>query len=206
MKLNNISIKIKLMVAISVIIAVSMLGILSFNFQNTKSVMVEKVKQHQKSEAQAIYLGLSEKLNFPLTVSSMMAKSQFLISWLKSDEKDTLIMKKYLDKIAKDYKVFTSFVVTKDVYYKNGTSNGVLKNITIDADKWLFDFLDSDKEVEMVLDSSSDTAGKIVTFVNYRIKDENGKILGIAGVGLEVSSMVELIKKYNIQSQGQKFF
>ena len=206
MSINDMSVKIKLTVAISIIIAVSMLGILSFNFSNTKSVMIEKVKKHQISEVQTIYLSLSEKLNFPLTISSTISKSQFLISWLKSDVKDNSMMKKYLDKIVKDNKLFTCFVVTKDVYYKNGTSNGIYKKTSRDTDKWFFNFLDSNKEVEMVLDTSQESTRKIVAFINYRIKDENGKILGVAGVGLELSSMIELVKQYNIQSQGQKVF
>lgn len=194
------NIKFKLIFSITLIMSVTIIGIIINNYFSTKNVLIENIKQHQITKSDAISLGLTEQLKQPLTISSMMAKSNFVIDWIVDGENNTTVVKNYLDKIVKDYDVFTSFIVTPKRYYKNDKPNGInFENLTKKDQPWFYSFKESHKKISLDLDVEN---GKIVSFINFRIEDKNGKFLGLAGVGLSLDKMVEIIKQYNSIKDG----
>ena len=198
------NIKLKLTLSIALIMSIAMIGMNISNYFSTKRVLIENTKKNQNTKLEAISLGLSAQLNQPLTVSSMISNSNLVIDWVSDGEKDTMPIKRYLDKIVHDYKAFTSFIVTPKRYYRNGKKDGInFEGLNREEHPWFFSFEDSTKKFSVDLDTEN---GKIVSFMNFRIEDKNGKFLGIAGVGLSLDSIIGIIKDYNSKKSGQTVF
>ena len=58
--------------------------------------------------------------------------------------------------------------------------------------------LDSNKEYSLNVDNDevSGADNKITTFVNCRIQDTNGAVIGIVGVGIRMDYIKELLQNY----------
>lgn len=179
----------------------SILGLVFNNYFSTKFYFIENAKQHQITKSDAILLGLAEQLKQPINVSAMMANSTFLKDWLEQPNRDIESIKKYLANISKEFHVFTSFVVTEKYYYKE--SGIVQTDLNPNDHPWFFDFKKSSKLFSLDIDNDGE---KLVVFINYRVVDQNGDFLAIAGVGLSLDSVTELVKQYNDAKTGEIAF
>ena len=139
---------------------------------------------------------ISTRLQDPLLASSLMARDTFLIDWILDGEPDPRKIERYLDAIRLEHGFDTAFFVSaKTLRYFS--YQGVHKEIdTGDAhDIWYYDFIDSGESVELDVDTDEVSAGTLTIFINCRVESPAGELLGVVGVGVEMSNIAALLQK-----------
>jgi diguanylate cyclase (GGDEF)-like protein len=139
---------------------------------------------------------ISTRLQDPLLASLLMARDTFLIDWIVDGEADQKKIERYLDAIRLEHGFDTAFFVSAKTlrYY---SYQGVHKEIdTANAhDIWYYDFINSGESVELDVDTDEVSAGKLTIFINYRVESSSGELLGVVGVGVEMSNIAALLQQ-----------
>ena len=144
-----------------------------------------------------IYSEIKGDLVDPNNISSLMANDAFLISWVTSGEKNLLDIQEYLRLIKQKYGYTSTFFVsekTHNYYY----SDGLLKTISEENshDGWYYDFISMDKAVDLDVDNDEAKNGLLTVFINHRLEKEDGELLGVTGIGLELTEIAEHLNYY----------
>lgn len=144
-----------------------------------------------------IYSEIQKDLIRPTQIASMMSHDTFLRDWALNGEQDTAAMTRYLSEIQKQYGTYTSFFISERTrtYYQ---AKGVLKQIREDQprDAWYFRVRDMTESHEISIDPDMANGDRLTFFINFKVFDYQGKIIGIAGVGLTVNDVVKLVDNY----------
>lgn len=115
-------------------------------------------------------------------------------------------MADYLGHIRQTYGTITSFFVSEKtrLYYH---STGILKQVSADdpADAWYFRSRSINEEYEINVDRDTADPSRVSVFVNYRVIDQDGRLVGVAGVGLSMDIVASLIENYQ-QRYGREIF
>lgn len=189
------------------ILATIIIGFISVFITNSityNRIIQDDIKNISKLTATNIYSDISNELTKPIFVSLTMANDNFLKSWLK-DEKSLLTSKEheaklidYLNGIKEKYNYDSVFFISNntDIYYH---FNGINKIISTQNkhDQWYYDFLRSNKSYELVIDTDEANQNKLSVFVNCRVEDEKGNLLGVTGVGLEMNQIQQLLENFS---------
>ncbi len=151
--------------------------------------------------AARIYDTISSELSEPVIVSQTMTHDSFLISVLENepayDEAEIAgIMQNYLSTIRNGLDYEAAFVISQASgrYY---SYRGILKTIhpdTIDRDAWYTAFVESQKAYSLDVDNDEVSSNAWTVFVNARIENEKGKLLGVCGVGWHMKRSLDLFE------------
>lgn len=165
-------------------------------------------KQHDEQEvsynvliATHVYDVLDKMFGIPIAVSRGMSSNALLKDLLyKEDmlpaEDVELAMSKYLAAIKEEF-AFTSAFVVSDKTRRYYTPSGISKivNPSDEAyDIWYQIFLDSGKDLDLDTDRDQENDYRWTVFVNIRIRDDDGSLLGVCGVGLIIDGLQELFE------------
>jgi len=187
-----------LLAALAVILFCSFVGVSFLNYKITRvSIHNEILRNDLPLTMDNIYSELSSELTRPLLVASFMAADTFVKDWALDGESEPDKIIRYLDQIKNKYGFFTTFFVsaTSGVYYRY---SGVHKKISsADAhDVWYFNFLASKKEYVFDVDTDEAANNVLTIFINYKVFDGGGTLLGVTGVGLKVDTVARRINEY----------
>ena len=163
-----------------------------------------------KALASRIYDSISSELSEPITVSRSMANDSFLIDTLKNEssvglEETAKIIAGYLSSQKNAFGYEAAFAVSKSsmCYYSYGGINKQMDLIRSDRDQWYTQFIASGKEYDMDVDRDELSQDQWTVFVDARIEDESGTLLGVCGVGARMTGnqdlFVSLEKEYNVK-------
>ncbi|MGE4484657.1 MAG: sensor domain-containing diguanylate cyclase [Oscillospiraceae bacterium] len=146
---------------------------------------------------------IENSMTKPVMVSKTMANDEFLKAWFsqesKNDGEDTYLgqLYSYLKAYQLKYDYTTVFCVseqTGNYYYQDGLNKMISKSD--DHDIWYYNFTESGHEYDLEIDTNEANNNNITVFVNFRVEDNDGKLLGVIGVGLQVSSIEATIRSY----------
>ncbi len=103
-----------------------------------------------------------------------------------------------------EFNAITSYFISDEdkTYY---TPAGILKMMSANgaADQWFHQFMKSNKPFELSIDTEGAT-GIPTMFVNYAVM-RNGRRIGVAGIGLTLDKVTELISQFRIGESGIVF-
>lgn len=144
-----------------------------------------------------IYSEIQRDLLQPIFISSLMAQDTFVRDWTLAGENDPEQIIRYLGEIQMRYDTVTSYFIsdkTRNYYHPTG----VIKQVSEDdpADFWYFQARDDQKPYEINVDHDTADRSRLAVFVNYQVRDYDGNVIGITGVGLSVNSVTRLIETY----------
>jgi hypothetical protein len=144
-----------------------------------------------------IYSEIQRDLLTPIFISSTMAIDTFLRDWVLNGEIGPEHIVNYLSEIKQRYNTVTSFFVsdiTMNYYY----ADGILKTVSPDEprDEWYFRVKNMEDDYEINVDPDMANQDRMTIFINYKVYDYNQNYIGATGVGLTISSVKELIEKY----------
>jgi len=144
-----------------------------------------------------IYSEIQRDLLTPIFISSTMAIDTFLRDWILNGEIGPEHIVNYLSEIKQRYNTVTSFFVsdiTMNYYY----ADGILKTVSPDEprDEWYFRVKNMEDDYEINVDPDMANQDQMTIFINYKVYDYNQNYIGATGVGLTISSVKELIEKY----------
>ena len=146
----------------------------------------------------AVTNAIEKEINIPLTISKAMAQNHFTNTWLRDGESIEGLneVSTYLRSMRDDNQAITSFIVSGKTgnYY---TADGLSRTLDKNKDAWFYNFMSSDKPYSLDFDIDSKLK-KMALFINYRTKDGNS----VAGIGMSINQVVELIKNYKVGEAG----
>lgn len=194
-------IRVNIIICIVILIGFIAVGITSYTTYS--EVIKDDIMNISKLTATNIYSEIRNELTKPIFVSLTMANDNFLKSWLE-EERDTKDseshqgeLQKYLLGIKAKYNYNSVFLVSEDTnkyYHYNGINKIVSK--TDEHDQWYYSFVDNGHSYDLDVDTDEANQDRLTVFVNCRITDSHGKLLGVTGVGLESNQVQSLLKTF----------
>jgi len=186
-----------------VIIITSLLVILSISISAINYFIALHSTQKQLQERSLpltvdnIYTEIQKHIIEPNLVSSMMAHDTFLKDWLINEEDTVAKIVRYLETIKNRYHMFTTFLVSEKTknYY---TSKGLIEQIKEDnpQNKWYFNFKEFQNSHEINLDFNNNIDSSLIMFINYKIFDDESHMIGATGIGLKISYINDMLKRF----------
>jgi len=198
----------------NLILIVSLLLIAGFLTTSLASYFVSKsslrsqiTKKVLPLTSDNIYSEIQRDLLRPIFISSLMANDTFLRDWVINGENDVTQITRYLKEIQRKYNTFTSFFVSEQsrTYYH---ADGILKKVSPqeERDKWYFRVQSMTSDYEINVDPDLANKDSMTVFINYRVLDYQNQFIGATGVGLKVSVVKDLIKKYQQSYERNIYF
>ena len=163
----------------------------------------EESKKNDIILAERIYDGIRSEIDGPILIARSMAKDSFLYDFLNdesshSDELNNEQMKKFLEGIKDAADCNTIFVVS-DKSKKYYTDKGLNKVINPDGDShdvWYNVFKDKAEDYTVDVDRDEANNDKMTVFINYKVVDTDGTVLGVCGVGISMEKIQDIFKNY----------
>jgi diguanylate cyclase (GGDEF)-like protein len=189
--------KYRLIALVSSVLFVSFIAVSIFNYTAAKkSVREEIVTSSLPLLRENIYSEIKRALTPAINVASFMSNDSFLKNWALAGEEDTDALFQYLREIRRKYGYFSTFFISEatDNYYHY---SGILKKIhpENEHDVWYYRFTDSGKPFELDVDTNEAAENRLTIFVNFRLEDFEGNLLGVTGVGLEMENFSGLLEE-----------
>jgi len=198
----------KLLLAVSLLLAIGFAGIAVTNYLSARSAISRSIVANELPlTSDNIYSEIQKDLLRPVLVSSVMANDTFLHDWVHAGEADGERITRYLSEIRQRYGAFTSFFISERTrtYYQ---AEGILKKVSADdaRDAWYFRVRGMSAPYELNVDPDAANKDALTIFINYRVIDRDGRYLGITGVGLTVEAVRNLIDRYQEKYQRKVYF
>lgn len=194
--------KLSLVIGGSLLISV----IISTIISNTsmRSMMSDRINNEEiPATLNAVANAIEKEISLPLTISKSMAENTFTNQWLSQGEDPNRIneIQNYLSSTQQNNQAITAFIVSglsNNYYLPSGLSRTLDPNSSNDG--WFYGFLNSGKKYSLDIDNDA-SLNKLTLFINYRTSD--GK--SVAGIGMGINQVSELVKNYSIGEQGYAF-
>ncbi|MCR5667404.1 MAG: diguanylate cyclase [Eubacterium sp.] len=163
----------------------------------------DTVKEERLLVAQMVDHSVLDTLTQTITIAQMMRRDEELIALLNeesaySEEVNTKKMRAYLSDIQKQFDYETVYVVSDATkrYYTYSGLNKVIDPENDSFDTWYTTFVEHDVDYE--LESSEDEANReqLTVFVDGRVEDEEGTLLGVCGVGVKTKAVQKILANY----------
>ena len=187
-----------LLIALVVLLSCAFIGVSGLNYMVTKDAIHTQILQNDLPlTMNNIYSDISSELTRPIMVSIAMATDTFLKEWIMDGEVDSDKVQKYLQQIHEKYEYFSTFFVsslTSNYYHFKGVQKQISPASSHDV--WYYTFLDSGKEYDLDVDADEAGGNMLTIFINCRVEDEQGRLLGVTGVGVKVANIADLVKTY----------
>ncbi|MEG1989192.1 MAG: diguanylate cyclase [Oscillibacter sp.] len=191
---------------------VILLGIVLITVVNEHSftkVVNDDIVHISKLSSAMISAQIDDSLSAPIFVGQTMAGDSFLRDWLANevgDAQDAAKMQRYLAAYRDQYHYHSAFVVSagSGIYY---CQDGINKKISPEDahDVWYYDFVESGKAYDLDVDVDEVSGDVLTVFVNCRITDPAGTFLGVAGVGIKMSSLQDLLNVHEREYDMEAF-
>ena len=198
--------KIRINLLICAIILLGFAAVGATNYKSYSAIIKEDICNISKLTTTNIYAEIRNELARPIVVSLTMANDSFLKAWLLAESHGNYskehqdMLTEYLTELKNQYGYDTAFVVSEGTsrYYYHGGLNKVITPKD-DHDIWYYTFLDKNKPYDLDIDTDEVNQHQLTVFINCRILDESGKLLGVTGVGLKLDRVQALLKSFEDQ-------
>ena len=153
---------------------------------------------------EAIRNDIERMLGRPLTAAADIASNTLLRDWLAAGEDSAQAPQfiEYLEALRKQNHAFTAlFAATASNHYYNEKGLDRTLSRSNPADKWFFGFIDSGNPRLLNIDTDGST-GELALFIDYRV-EKAGQLVGIAGLGLRMTELSELIHNFSFGERGR---
>ncbi len=200
--------KLYFVVGLIVLMAVGFLATsLSSYFVAHDSLSRQLSEQTLPLTSDNIYSEIQRDLLRPVLISSLMASDTFLRDWVMAGEIEELQIRAYLEQIQSRYDTITAFFVS-DATHRYYHPSGVIKEVSPEdpEDDWYFRVRGLRDPYEINIDDDTADRSRLSIFINYRVLDASGALIGVTGVGLAVNSVVTLINNYQARYGRRIYF
>lgn len=194
-------------ILISVIVLLGFLATSLIGYYVARDSISERLQQEMLPlSSDNIYSEIQRDLLQPILISSLMANDTFVIEWVNDGESDAARMQRYLKQIQDQYQTITAFFISEQTrrYYH---PDGIIKQVSEDdpADAWYFRARSMKQQYEINIDTDTADRNRLSIFVNYRVENKQGDLIGVIGVGLSMETVVRLIENYQ-QRYGREIY
>lgn len=200
---NDKLLRTNLMVSIILMVGFILTAVFSYHANYRDSL--ERIEQVSSLSTEGIYYQLSSMFTRPVNVSLTMSHDRLLVQHLAlekehmEDEAYERLTRDYLEGYRKKYGFDSVFLVSSatERYYN---FNGVDRVLTEGnpENTWYYDLMDSDMEYSLNVDNDEveGAENEITVFVNCKVVDDGGAVVGVVGVGIRINYLKEMLGKY----------
>ncbi len=188
---------------VSLVIVVGFAVFFMINFRLSAATFKASVENISTLTAEDCYYQIESIFTQPMYVSLTMA-NDLLLQELLAKEGERLNDSDFVRSIQdylKGYRirygydsVFLVSAQTGRYYHFEGIDRVLTPENQENA--WYYDFLAGDQECRLNIDNDEAAGDTITAFVNCRITDKSGQVLGVIGVGMDVNSLQSLMEQY----------
>jgi methyl-accepting chemotaxis protein len=164
------------------------------------------VEQALPSSIEAMRNDIERILVQPLTAAKDIASNSMVRDWLAGGENsaqtDTFV--KYLEGIRAEHKAFTALIIgaaSNHYITEKGLDRTLSRSSPNDA--WFYSFLDSNQPRTLNIDNDTAT-GELALFIDLKV-EHAGRVVGVAGLGLSMKELSELIHNFNFGERGKVY-
>ncbi|MBB3241650.1 methyl-accepting chemotaxis protein [Pseudomonas sp. Tn43] len=164
------------------------------------------VEQALPSSIEAMRNDIERILVQPLTAAKDIASNSMVRDWLAGGENsaqtDTFV--NYLEGIRAEHKAFTALIIgaaSSHYFNEKGLDRTLSRSNPNDA--WFYSFLDSNQPRTLNIDNDTAT-GELALFIDLKV-EQAGKVVGVAGLGLSMKELSELIHDFNFGERGKVY-
>lgn len=189
-----------------ILIVVSFLMTTVISVRSLRTVINDNAEDMTTILSARIYDTINSELSEPIMVARTMSNDSFLKQQLRledsvSEEEMLSRMEEYLYTIKNELGYNTSFVVSENSrkYYTYEGLNKIVLPELDEHDIWYSIFLDGGKKYDFDVDTDEVNSDSWTIFVNSRIEDEDGTLLGVCGVGVVMSNIQEIFREFEQQ-------
>lgn len=150
---------------------------------------------------------IQAELEVPINLSKGLVQNTFMHDWVEAGEPEDEMNRvtTYFNQLIEKNNAVAVFWVSPETerYY---TQDGFFKRVspTEPRDDWFYNFLERGREVELSLDVAEDS-GTLTVFVNALAESVQGNKVGVAGLGVDVTSIIELVSESKVGENGYMF-
>jgi signal transduction histidine kinase len=133
----------------------------------------------------------------PLHVSATMANDVFLRDWLINGEQDLEKITEYLNMIQTRQNMSSAFLVsdrTLNYYSYKGLRNQI--DPVDGRDVWYANCKNGEPDFEINADIDMHVSEQLTLFINYKVFDYDGQLIGITGVATKIETIKALIERF----------
>ncbi|MET0948843.1 MAG: methyl-accepting chemotaxis protein [Pseudomonas sp.] len=164
------------------------------------------VEQALPSSIEAMRNDIERILVQPLTAAKDIASNSMVRNWLAGGENSAQIAAfvEYLEGIRAEHNAFTALIVgTASSHYF--TEKGLDRTLSRSnpKDAWFYSFLDGNQPQTLNIDTDTAT-GELALFIDLKV-EQAGKVVGVAGLGLSVKELSELIHNFSFGERGKVY-
>ena len=204
---NTQSLSTKIGVAIVGCILAVVIILTTMFYKVTYNIIDEDVVNKELSLATKVVSHKIENDIIPIIQESKaLANDPQTIAWILGGEDEAGLqdLATLHNQVLKRFDVFAVFLATATTnrYYSAGKLDGVLD--PDGKDGWFKVILNSPNDFEVNMDFDR-VSGNIALFINYKIYDDNGKVIGITGVGGKLENALDMISTNAVSSQDNFF-
>ena len=204
---NTQSLSTKIGVAIVGCILAVVIILTTMFYKVTYNIIDEDVVNKELSLATKVVNHKIENDIIPIIQESKaLANDPQTIAWILrgEDEAGLQDLATLHNQVLKRFDVFAVFLATATTnrYYSAGKLDGVLD--PDGKDGWFKVILNSPNDFEVNMDFDR-VSGNIALFINYKIYDDNGKVIGITGVGGKLENALDMISTNAVSSKDNFF-
>ncbi|KIM11980.1 MAG: hypothetical protein KU37_03810 [Sulfuricurvum sp. PC08-66] len=145
-----------------------------------------------------IYGEIQKNIIEPNLVASMMANDTFVKAWIAEGEKEPQKIATYLHAIQERYGFLSTFLVSETSmhYYTPKGAIDTLKS-TNPENQWYYRFKAKEVDSEINLDSNHLLDNSMIMFINNKIYDAKGSMMGATGVALKIAYLEEMLRYFH---------
>lgn len=199
---NKKSFPVHLLISLIIIAGFLLMGVTAYlSFRTLFKADIEAVSE---LTSENIYGNINNLMDRPIHVSLTMAYDTFLREFMVQEPSEGFqgegleILKAYLAAYQEEYQFDSVFLVSTQTnayyHYKNGLDRRMTPGNP--ENTWYFDCLADSVNCSLNVDNDETTDENLVTiFVNCKIYDNDGALLGIVGVGIETPYMQTFLRE-----------
>ena len=154
----------------------------------------------------AVAANIDRLISQPILASRLTADNSLLVDLLVRGDQQPGSIASYLRSIQRNTGAATAFLVSEQSHRYYDPS-GLIKTInpSSNSDVWYQRFIQSGKPIEINIDRDTADPSKTLAFVNVRIEGDNRKLLGVAGLGIDVDFLRSKLADYQSQYRSRLF-
>ena len=205
---SSMTLRTKLIAVVTLILVAGFTATNFLNYQVSKGALRTTVLENELPlSSNNVYSQIQADLLRPIFISDLMAQDTFLRDWVLHGEQGSEKIVKYLREIRTRYGANTSYFISANTlkyYHYQGVSRTLNKDNP--EDQWFFHATSIQEPYEINVDYNYQEAKSLTVFINYRVLDYQGNVIGITGVGLGLDTVVRLVQSYQENFRRDVYF
>jgi diguanylate cyclase (GGDEF)-like protein len=188
----------KLILLITLILVLGFLSVSLLMYQVSKQSIRNAITLSELPlTGDSIYSEIQKDLVKSVNVSAMMAENTFLKDWVKQGEKDEAPLKAYLREVKRNNQALVSFFISERThkYYSDATATKHVR-ASDPNDAWYFRVSNMRAPYEINVDRNAKYNNRLMIFVNYQVRDQQGGFMGITGLGIKYDTAKDILISY----------